>query len=383
MRGHIRKRGNSWAVVVDHDRDQDGKRRQKWHSGFRTKRDAERALNEILNRIGSGAYVDPGRQTIAEYLREWLMAIQPTIRRGTWISYRTNIERHVIPRLGGRELRQLGGSHLNVLYAQLLEDGRCDGARGLSPRSVRYTHTIVHRALRDAVRWGKLPRNPADMADPPKSRTPEMKTWQTDELRRFLTSVEGDRLYAAWLLVATTGLRRGELLGLRWSDLDFQAGRAAIRQTLSSVGGKVTFSTPKTTKSRRSIAVDSATLAALRHHRDAQNKERVTWEEVYRDLDLAFCREDGTPLRPDTITRRFHDLSRRAGVPVVRLHDVRHTYASIGLAAGTHPKVMAERLGHATVGITLDTYSHVAPALARQAADDLAALILGPERKGR
>lgn len=209
-----------------------------------------------------------------------------------------------------------------------------------------------------------------------------MKTWQRDELRRFLSSVADDRLYATWLLVATTGLRRGELLGLRWSDLDFNSGRASIRQTLSSVGGKVTFSSPKTTKSRRSIALDPATLAALHRHRDAQDKERVTWEEVYTDLDLVFCREDGTPLRPDSITRRFHDLSRLAGVPLIRLHDVRHTYASLGLAAGTHPKVMAERLGHATVGITLDTYSHVAPALARQAADDLAALILGDDDEG-
>jgi hypothetical protein len=129
-------------VVVDHDRDEDGKRHQKWHSGYRTKRDAERALTEILNRIGSGTYVDPGRQTMTEYLREWLVAIQRTVRPGTWTSYRSNIERHVVPRLGGRELRQLGASHLNVLYSELLDDGRCDGAGGLSPRSVRYIHPI-------------------------------------------------------------------------------------------------------------------------------------------------------------------------------------------------------------------------------------------------
>lgn len=279
MRGHVRKRGNGWTVVVDHGRDADGKRRQKWHSGFRTKRDAERALGEILNRIGTGSYVDPGRQTTGEYLREWLVAVQRTIRPGTWTSYRTNIERHVIPRIGGGELRHLGASHLNVLYAELLERGRCDGAGGLSPRSVRYVHTIVHRALRDAMRWSKLARNPADLADPPRSRSPETRTWGREELRRFLSSVEEDRLYAAWLLVATTGVRRGELLGLRWADLDLDTGRAAIRQTLSSVAGKVSFSTPKTTKSRRSLALDPATVAALWRHRAAQDKERVTWEQ--------------------------------------------------------------------------------------------------------
>jgi integrase len=377
MRGHIRKRGNSWAVVVDLGRGDDGKRRQKWNSGFRTKRDAERALNEILNRIGAGGYVDPGRQTVAAYLREWLAAVESTVRPGTWVSYRTNIERHIIPSVGTRELRQLGPLQLNLLYADLLESGRCDGVGGLSPRSVRYVHTILHRALRDAVRWGKLPRNPADLSDPPTSRPPEMRTWTREQLRSFLSTVKGDRLYAAWVLLATTGMRRGELLGLRWSDVDFDAGRAAIRQTLSSVGGKVTFSTPKTAKSRRNIALDVGTVNVLRQHRDSQDKERVIWAEIYADMDLVFCREDGSMLRPDSITRRFHELSKRAGVPAIRLHDVRHSYASLGLAAGTHPKIMAERLGHATVGITLDTYSHVAPALARRAADDLAALILG------
>jgi integrase len=366
-------------VVVDLGRDEGGKRRQKWHSGFRTKRDAERALNEILNRIGAGVYVDPGRQTVGEFLREWLLAIENTVRPGTWTSYRSNVERHIVPALGSRELRQLGPPQLNVMYAGLLDGGRCDGSGGLSPRSVRYIHTIMRRALRDAVRWGKLPRNPADLSDPPMSRPPEMQTWTRDELRSFLSTVRGDRLYAAWVLLATTGVRRGELLGLRWSDIDFVSGQAAVRQTLSSVGGKVAFSTPKTAKSRRNIPLDAGTLDALRHHRDAQDKERVIWAEIYTDLDLVFCREDGSMLRPDTITRRFHELSNRAELPQIRLHDVRHSYASLGLAAGTHPKIMAERLGHATVGITLDTYSHVAPALARRAADDLAALILGDD----
>jgi integrase len=204
-----------------------------------------------------------------------------------------------------------------------------------------------------------------------------MRTWSREELRSFLSTVREDRLYAAWVLLATTGVRRGELLGVRWSDIDFDTGQVAIRQTLSSVGGKITFSTPKTAKSRRNIPLDPVTVEALRFHLHAQEKERVTWAEIYTDLDLVFCREDGSILRPDTITRRFHELSKGAGVPQIRLNDVRHSYASLGLSAGTHPKVMAERLGHATVGITLDTYSHVAPALVRRAADDVAAMILG------
>lgn len=256
MRGHIRKRGNTWSVVVDLGTDETGRRRQKWHSGFRNKKEATQGLTEILGRLQAGTYIEPSRQTLAEYLRDWLPVVKSTVRPGTWSSYRLNMEAHVMPRIGHIPLNQLGALHLNGLYAELLASGRCRGDGGLSPRTVRYTHTILHRALRDAVRWGLLARNPADLADPPKHRTPEMQVWSIDELRAFLDHARPERLYALWLLLATTGLRRGEALGLRWEDLDLDAGRAAIRQTLGSVGGKLSFSTPKTAKSRRSVSLE-------------------------------------------------------------------------------------------------------------------------------
>ncbi|HSH58472.1 MAG TPA: tyrosine-type recombinase/integrase [Acidimicrobiales bacterium] len=379
MRGHIRKRGNTWSVVVELGSDENGRRRQKWHSGFRTKKDASRALTGILARLQAGTYVEPSRQTVTEYLREWLPAIKSTVRPGTWSSYRLNMERHVIPRIGHVPLRQLGALHLNGLYADLLSTGRCRGDGGLSPRTVRYTHTILHRALRDAVRWGLLTQNPAALADPPKHRAPELQVWGVDEVRGFLHHARAQRFYALWLLLATTGLRRGEALGLRWEDLDLDAGRAAIRQTLSSVGGKVSFSTPKTAKSRRSVSLDPATVAALRAHRKAQLTERLAWGSSYEDHGLVFCRENGTPVRPDTLTRQFRDLANGAGLRPLRVHDLRHTYATIALGAGTHPKVVADRLGHATIAVTLDTYSHVVPALQEQTANELASLILGHE----
>lgn len=196
MRGHVRKRGNTWSVVVDLGTDENGRRRQKWHSGFRTKRDATRGLTEILARLQSGTYVEPRRQTVAEYLRGWLPAIKSTVRPGTWSSYRVNMERHVIPRIGHVPLRQLGALRLNSLYADLLSTGRCRGDGGLSPRTVRYTHTILHRALRDAVRWGLLTQTPAVLADPPKHRAPEMQVWGVDELGAFLHHARPERLYA-------------------------------------------------------------------------------------------------------------------------------------------------------------------------------------------
>ena len=312
MRGHIRKGGSTWAVVVDLGRDDSGRRRQKWHSGYKTKREATQGLTEILGKLQEGTYVEPTRQTVAQYLREWLSAIESTVRPGTWSSYRTNVERHAIPRIGQLPLRHLGALQLNSLYEELMGDGRCDGSGGLSPRTVRYTHTILHRALRDAVRWGLLARNPADLADPPKHRTPEMQVWTAEQLRTFLRSVDDDRLYGFWLLIATTGLRRGEALGLRWGDVDLDAGRAAIRQTLSSVGGRLAFSTPKTTKSRRSVTLDPSTMATLRAHRRRQVEERLAWGTAYEDADLVFARENGSPIRPDTMTRQFSELAKRA-----------------------------------------------------------------------
>lgn len=231
MRGSVVKRGNGYSIVVELERDPiTGKRRQKWHSGFRTKRDAERALSDLVGSVHAGTYVEPTKQTLGEYIREWLVAVKPTIRPSTHHSYGRNLQLHVLPLLGAVQLRRIDAGMLNGAYASLLADGRKNyAAGGLSPRTVRYIHAIVHRALRDAVKWGKLARNPAHAADPPRAGTgrPESITWTADQLRTFLERTRGSRYWAAYLLLATTGLRRGEALGLRWQDLDLAAGVSA------------------------------------------------------------------------------------------------------------------------------------------------------------
>lgn len=378
MRGHIRKRGTTWSIVIDLGRDSDGRRRQKWHSGFKTKREAEHALGEILGKIQAGTYIQGKRQTVAEYLTEWLPAIRSTVRSGTWTSYRANLEHHVIPRIGHLQLAQLSARHLNAMYAELEVSGRVSGGP-LSRRTVKYTHTILHRALRDAVRWNLLVRNPADQSDPPSPDRPEMRVWTNGELNQFLRSTRDSRLHALWILWSTTGLRRGEALALRWSDVDLEAGRLAIRRSLSSVGGTLSFARPKTAKSRRPVVLDPKTLAALRDHRERQEKEKVVWDEAYKDLDLVFAREDGSALRPDSLSRWFQAQASRIGLEPIRLHDLRHTYATVALSAGTHPKVVAERLGHSTTAVTLDIYSHVVPSLEEQEAERIADLILGDD----
>lgn len=369
MRGHIRKRGNKWAVVVDTGRDEDGKRQQRWHSGFNRRKDAERALTEILGKLESGGYVEPAKLTVAEFLAdEWLPAMRASLRPLTFESYTMIVRSRIVPEIGTVRLQRLTPATLNALYATL-------GER-LSPRSVRYCHAVLRHALADAVRWDRLARNPADRAEPPSAKAAKakaMQTWTAEQLATFLEHVADDRLYAAWRLAATTGLRRGELLGLRWRDLDLDAGRLAVVQTLV---GKRQFSEPKTDAGRRNVELDPATVTALRDHRKRQLGERLALGPAYDNAhDLVFCREDGEPLWPQSLSRTFERRAAAAGLPAIRFHDLRHTHATLALAAGVHPKVVSERLGHANVGITLDTYSHATPAMQADAASRVAALL--------
>jgi integrase len=377
MRGGVVRRGDGYTVVVELDRDPvTNKRRQKWHSGYRTKRDAERALSEIVASLHTGSYLEPTKQTLSDFTREWLAAIKPTIRPSTHHSYSRNLQLHVLPPLGSVQLRRIDAGMLNTLYASLLAEGRKNYAGGgLSPRSVRYIHTIMHRAFRDAVKWGRLARNPAEAADPPKATgRPESITWTADQLRTFVEGTRGSRYWTAYLLLATTGLRRGEALGLRWSDLDLDAGRASIRQTVIAIRHTVMIGTPKTAKGRRTVTLDSGTVSALREHRRRQAAERLLMGAGWTDLDLVFCHVDGTMLHPERFSRGFLETVSRIGLPRIRLHDLRHGWATLALQAGIHPKIVQERLGHANISITLDTYSHVTAGLHEDAAEEVAAL---------
>ncbi len=240
---------------------------------------------------------------------------------------------------------------------------------------------ILRKALADGVRENRVARNVADQARPPSpSAAPsqEMQTWTAEELRAFLDHAQSDRLYAAWLLAGTTGLRRGEVLGLRWSDVDLDRRRLAIRQTLLAVRGELSFSTPKTPKSRRSVTLDETTAAGLRAHRVAQLEERLGLGLGSPESDgLVFTNLEGDPVHPERFSDRFGQLIREAEVPRIRFHDLRHTHATLALSAGIHPKVVSERLGHATISITLDTYSHAIPAMQEEAAEQVAALLFG------
>jgi integrase len=303
--------------------------------------------------------------------------MRASLRPLTFESYKLNIAR-AVESIGAVRLQQLTPAMLNRLYGELGRNRTVDGEDRppLSPRSIRYVHTVLRHALADGVRWNRLARNVADAAEPPSAkaaRPREMRTWSADHLRGFLEHVGEDRLSAAYRLAAMTGVRRGELLGLRWRDVDLDAGRVSIVQTLV---GKRQLSKPKTDKGQRNIALDTGTVAALREHRKRQLEERLAWGPAYQDQhDLVFCREDGSPLWPQSLSRAFERHAKQARLPAIRFHDLRHGHATLALLAGVHPKVVSERLGHASVGITLDTYSHAIPAMQADAAAKVAGLL--------
>lgn len=354
----------------------DGKRKRRIFRGLPSRRAAEQKLAEVMREIERGTFVASSSMTLAEYLEEWIGTVRATLRTSTWDSYKSEIKGHIARDLGHVRLQKLTAAQLNHFYAKELTGD--EGQRPpLSRRTTQYHHTIIRKALSDAVKWNLLARNVGDSASPPKQRSPEMQTWSAEELRTFLVSVKDDRLYAAWLLEATTGMRRGEILGLPWPDLDLEERRLSIRQTLLSIRYELHFSEPKTRKSRRQVTLDAGTTTALREHRKRQIEEGLARGSAHPAGDLVFTRVEGTPIHPQWFSTRFKRLAKRAGLPVIRFQDLRHTYATLALAAGVHPKVVSERLGHASVTITLDTYSHVVPTLQREAADVVAALILG------
>jgi integrase len=377
MRGSVRKRGSTWTWYLDVDPNPlTGRRRQQTKGGFKTRKECEAALRQAIADQHGGTLAKPSQRTIASFLvDEWLPAVKPKLRASTWASYRTNTNAHIVPVLGEVKLQGLTPVQLNLFYAHLLEAGRRRGG-GLSPKTVRNIHVMLHRALKDAVRWGYLPPNVADAVDPPVGRSAERHVWTPDQLGVFLEHVRADRLYALWLLVATTGMRRGELAGLRWVDINFANARVSPQRPRVVVNHAVQVSEPKTAKGRRALALDPATLAVLREHQTRQAEEKAVIGAGYRHSGLVFTWPDGSPIHPDLMTRWFEQHSRAAGLPRIRLHDVRHSYASAALAAGVPAKVISERLGHATVGFTLDTYSHILPGLDAAAAQAVAQLIL-------
>jgi integrase len=367
---------------------EDGTKRVVLKRGFTTRREAAAALRAEIRKTETGEWVHPTKQPLGAYLSEWLEGQR--LAPATLASYRKNVRLHIAPRLGAIPMDRLSGTAVDAWMRTLEASGRADGQGGLSPRTVRYVFTILRSALGDAVKHGQLAINPTDRSTPPspsQARPPEMHAWTARELARFLRWADDHDADAAmaWRLLAFTGMRRGEALALRWRDVDLDAGRVAVRRSVGVVkdkgqGEKLVEGATKTGQSRV-VDLDAGTVAALRAYRSVRG---VLALDLVRDTALVLGTLDGGHRHPERFSRQFvaHLVQARKvlgeeHLPVIRLHDLRHTHATLLLAAGEPVKVVPERLGHASATITLTVYQHVHPGMGRQAADRFAALLDG------
>lgn len=308
------------------------------------------------------------RQSFAQYVESWLVTIKPTIRPTTWKRYRELLT-HVTARLGATSIAKLTPQQVSQLYALKLEDG-------LAPRTVKHLHTVLHHALKDALRHGLVQRNVTELVDPPRAPRHEQQALNPEQAQRLIQVAHDDRLGALVIVAIHTGMRLGELLGLRWQYVDLERQQLQVRGSLQRGTQGLVIAEPKTRASRRAVLLTPAACDALRRHQTRQLQEREAAGPLWSANDLVFCNEVGEPLDGTAVLRGyFYPLLERAGLPRVRLHDLRHTAATLLLGQGISPKVVASLLGHSTTSVTLDVYSHVTPDMQQGAAEAMQRII--------
>ena len=372
MRGHITKRSKgSWSIVLDVGRNHaSGKRKQQWVTVKGTKKDAQKRLAELQHQLDTGGYIKPDKVTLGSFLDRWLQDYAwPNLSAETAQAYDIMARKHLIPALGNIPLQQLTPARVQAYYTQKLTSGRRDGKGGLSPRTVHHHHELLHVALESAVKWQLVQRNVADSVDAPKYRPKEMRTFDQESMLAFLESVRETEYYPVFYTALFTGMRRSELLALRWSDLDLDLGVISINRSLHHLEDKrFVFQPPKTPKSRRQVPLSPSTSIMLRQHRDSQRAARLLIDHPVTENDLVFCQVDGRPLLPHSVSQAWRRLVRQAGFRGIRLHDARHTHATLMLEQGVNWKIISERHGHTSVAMTLDLYAHASPRLQQAAA---------------
>ncbi|MCU1490248.1 MAG: integrase family protein [Acidimicrobiaceae bacterium] len=351
-------------------------RRRSWHSGYKTKGEANTALVAMLGQLDQGTFAAPSSTSVRDFVEStWLPGLDASdLRASTVDMYRRSVKRYVLPHLGSMRLRDVTPARLRMWI---------DGLKiaGLGDRTVEVAAVTCHKLLKAAMDLEMLPRNPADNRAVreaiPRGKAKVPTVWTAEQTRAFLAAQREDRLFALWRLAAMTGLRRGELAGLRWENVKIEEAALRIAATRVVVGYKVLDSEPKTEKGKRPVGLDAATVTALRQHRARQAEERLRAGEAWQDSGLVFVDELGVPYHPDRLTRMLAAKAKAAGLPTVKLHALRHGHATHALEAGVPMKVVQERLGHASIAITSDIYSHVSAAADQAAAAQVAAAVDG------
>lgn len=371
MRGHIRKRGNKWVVIIPVGYNKATKKtKYKWFT-YDTQDEAEKECARLINELNQGTYVEPSKMTVSEYMDYWFENYaEIKTRKNTYDSYRVFIKHHIKPEIGNLPLSKLQPMHIQQLLTKKSKSGRADGKPGgLSSRSVKYIFSILHEALSHAVKWKLLSQNPAIAVESSNRNRKRVRVWTLEEARHFLTIAQNDRFYAIFVLALYTGMRRGELLALRWQDINFETGVIKVNHTLSK--HRVLEAT-KTEKSQRQILVTQNVLDVLKQHKARQAAEKLKAGDKYVSQDLIFCSRLGTPLNAENVVKRnFYPLIKKAKVSKISFHSLRHCSATFALTQNGNIKIISERLGHSTIKTTGDIYTHVSTEMQRQVAEGI------------
>ena len=363
MQGRIRQRSKgSYEIALDIGRDAQGRRRRKYETIRGKKSDAQRRLRELIATNEKGLPLNSGKVTVAEFLETWYRDyVVPNTRPRTQMSYGTIIRVHLTPRLGHIRLEKLQPQDVQTMEAALIVSGK-------SPRTVIHIHRVLAEALKYALRWGVVWRNVTEAVDPPRAEHRDIQVPEVEAVLEALEAAKQTPHGTAIHVLAYTACRRGEALGLRWQDCDLEKGSASIVQTVQWIKGQGPIMQPtKSASSRRTIALGPVTVAALEAHRTSQAPHRLRLGIIYHNHGLVFPGPLGEPLDPSALTHAWERIARKCSISGVRLHDLRHFHATCLLQLNINPKIVQERLGHATYAMTMDIYSHVVPGLQEQA----------------
>lgn len=360
--GWIIPRGKSFRVMVSYT-DINGKRKLATKTAP-TLPKAEVIKEKLIQEVDAGLFSKPSKIPLSVYMEGWLQNnVKPTLSYKTFELYTNITRKHIVPVLGNVRLINLRPQQIQQFYSGRLQQGK-------SPRTVQLCHVTLHKALSNAVRTGLITQNPCQFVDVPKVERREMKIMSELDIKHFLDEARKGDYYSLFYLLLFTGCRRGEAIALRWGDVDLIGCQVSINRTAQLIENKITYKTPKTAGSRRQIALTPSTCVVLRLHKEAQENIREHLKlRPLNDDDLIFCQLDGRPLLPNTVTHNWIKLIRKCGLDGVRLHDARHTHATLMLKSGISPKIIQERLGHSTYNITMNLYAHTVPGLQKAAAD--------------
>lgn len=401
MKGHIRERSpGHFAIVLDVGEidPKTGKKKRKWHSFIGTKREAQRECARLIAELDAGTYTEPTKQTVAQFLDEWLTFVKPSIAPKTWERYAEICRKGLAPLFGSVILAKLKTDRIDTDFTKALSEPRTgrrkrnQGEEGkplppLAPRTIHHYRRVLIKALGQAVTWERLSRNPAAKTTPPKVERKKMRAYDVSQTANLLETLRRTRMFVPTLLAVTCGLRRGEILALRWRHVELGENRRqlSIEESAEQTNDGVRYKEPKSGRAR-TVAMSASTVAELKAHRARQAEEQFRLG-IRPDADsFVVARVDGSAIQPRSLTHEWVRVLGKTSLPRIRFHDLRHTHASQMLSAGVHPKIASERLGHSTIGITLDLYSHVMPGMQADAAEQVDAALqaaISSERKAK